>query len=446
VREFRYIGLSLQDKRVTGYVEAKSRGEAKRKAESISRLHKFRLTAVQGKSNYLYKVRNKDGMWLRGEQEAFSKDDVDMALRRMGFDFVSVQKVAVDIRFKPPYGEVITFIRMSADMLREKIPFDEILTLLESDMTNRALKRSLKEILVDLKSGKDGEEAFSRQVNSLGKFPCRMLGVASKSGNMAEVYENTAKFLERDYEFRKSIRSALLQPSITLLVLFGAVVFYIGYIFPKTAELFSDVGAILPPMTKASLDLGHYVQNNIALIIMAMLFPPLVLWRLARTEKGQILAGRYFIRLPIIGFLLHKSSIEIFCRVFNSLYSGSGENIEVIRTSAEACRNKYMEKRIKEISIPMMVRDGRGFVESLKAAGVFTDNAINRLNAGAESGTLKKVTAQIANFYERETTYRMKTIVDSIQVVIAFIIMIIMTMLTIISSETAVVQPKLPGM
>jgi len=105
-----------------------------------------------------------------------------------------------------------------------------------------------------------------------------------------------------------------------------------------------------------------------------------------------------------------------------------------------------MEKRIKEISIPMMVRDGRGFVESLKAAGVFTDNAINRLNAGAESGTLKKVTAQIANFYERETTYRMKTIVDSIQVVIAFIIMIIMTMLTIISSETAVVQPKLPGM
>ncbi|OPZ64701.1 MAG: Bacterial type II secretion system protein F domain protein [bacterium ADurb.Bin478] len=94
----------------------------------------------------------------------------------------------------------------------------------------------------------------------------------------------------------------------------------------------------------------------------------------------------------------------------------------------------------------MMVRDGRGLVESMKAANVFTENAINRLNAGAESGTLKKVTAQIANFYERETSYRMKAIVDWVQVVIAFFIMVVMTALTIVSSETAVVTPKLPGM
>jgi len=446
VREFRYIGLSHDDKRVSGFLEARNKGEAKKKAATIGRLHKFRLTSVQVKSNYAYRVRNKDGALVRGVQEAFCKEDVDFALRRMGFDDVQVSRVLVDFHFKPPYGDIITFIRLSADMLREKIAFDEILSLLESDVSNKALKRTIKEILQDLKSGKDGEEAFGRQANALGKFPARMLGVASKSGNMAEVYENTAKFLERDYEFRKSLRSALLQPAITVLVLFGAVVFYIGYIFPKTAELFVSVGATLPPMTRASLDLGHFVQNHIVAILVAMVLPPVILWRLALTEKGRVFVGRYFIKLPIIGPLMHKSSIEIFCRVFHSLYSGSGENIEVIRTSAEACRNRYMEKQIKEVTIPMMVRDGRGLVESMKAANVFTENAINRLNAGAESGTLKKVTAQIANFYERETSYRMKAIVDWVQVVIAFFIMVVMTALTIVSSETAVVTPKLPGM
>lgn len=446
MREFRYTGLNLQEKRVIGYIEAENLRQAKKKAEIVSRQYGFRLTAVQSKAIFIYKVQGRGGEWLKGEQEAYSREEVDLALRRMGFDQVYVTKMVLNLTGKPPYSDIITFIRLSADLLKEKLPFDEILTLLESDMSNRSMRRTVKEILADLKSGKDGEEAFNRQAASLGKFPARMLGVASKSGNMAEVYENTAKFLERDYEFRKNLRSALLQPSITVAALFGAVVFYIGYIFPKTAQLFEDVGAKLPPMTRASLDLSHIVQNNVFLIVLSILLPPLLFWLFIRTEKGQILFGKYFIKLPIIGSLFHKISIEIFCRVFHSMYSGSGENIEVIRTAAEACRNRYMEKQIKEVAIPMMMRDGRGFVESLKSTHVFTENALNRLNAGAESGTLKKVTYQIANFYERETTYRMRTIIDWIQILIAFFIMIVMTLLTIVSAETAVVQPKIPGM
>jgi len=93
-----------------------------------------------------------------------------------------------------------------------------------------------------------------------------------------------------------------------------------------------------------------------------------------------------------------------------------------------------------------MVRDGASFVQALKQAKVFTENALSRLNAGAESGTLKRVTLQIANYYERETTYRMKAIIDWIQVIIAFFIMLVMTLLTIVSSETALFQPQLPGM
>ena len=47
-----------------------------------------------------------------------------------------------------------------------------------------------------------------------------MLGLASKSGNMAEIYRATAKFLERKQEFRKNMRSALITPMVTVFVLF----------------------------------------------------------------------------------------------------------------------------------------------------------------------------------------------------------------------------------
>ena len=444
--EFRYNGLNSQQKRFVGYLEAKNKREAKEKAGSIARQHGFTIASIQQKCTFVYKVRKRNGEIFKGEQEAFAKEDVIQALRKMGFDEISVQRAFLNLRFKPPFSDIITFIRLSADLLKEKLPFDEILMLLENDMSNKSVKQMIKEILTDLKAGMDGEEVFGKQADRLGKFPAKMLGVASKSGNMAEVYENTALFLERVQEFRKSLRSAMLMPSITMLVLLGAVIFYVGYIFPKTAELFAQFGSELPPLTKGSLDLSHFLRDNIIMILVVMFAPPLAFIYFARTAKGEILVGRYSLKIPIIGPILHKTSIEIFCRVFNSMYSGSGENIEVILTAAEACRNKWMEKQIKEVTIPMMVRDGKSFVQALKAADVFTDNALTRLNTGAESGTLKKVTKQIANYYERESTYKMKAIVDWIQVFVAFIIMIVMTALTIVSSETAVFQPKLPGM
>ncbi|NOY59724.1 MAG: type II secretion system F family protein [Calditrichaeota bacterium] len=444
--EFRYNGLSPQRKRLVGYIEAKNLREAKQKIDMLAKQHSFTITSIQRKATFLYNVKRKSGETIKGEQQAYSKEELENVLRRMGFNEIKVYRKLFDFRFKPPNNDVITFIRLSADLLKEKLPFDEILALLEADISNAAMKRVIKEIHAGLKEGKDGEEIFGNQADMLGKFPAKMLGVASKSGNMVEIYQNTAKFLERDADFKKSMRSALMMPTVTMLVLAGAVMYYIGYIFPKTAEMFAKFGAELPPMTKASLEMSHFLQNNIAIILLLAIVPPIILFRLALTPKGQEIVGRWSIKIPVIGPLLHKSSIEIFCRVFHSLYSGSGENIEVIRTASEACRNKYMEKQIKDVTIPLMVRDGKGFVDALKESNVFTENALSRFNTGAESGTLKKVSLQIANYYERETTYRMKSLVDWIQVYVALVIMIVMTLLTIVSSESAVMQPKLPGM
>ena len=143
--------------------------------------------------------------------------------------------------------------------------------------------------------------------------------------------------------------------------------------------------------------------------------------------------------------LLHKTSIEIFCRVFYALYSGSGENIEVIRMAAEACGNKHMENRVKNIAIPMMIQKGAGITEAFEATGVFTKTAIARFHSGAETGTVKNTALQLAEYYEKETTYKMKNVIEFIQLWISLIIMLVLTALTIVSSETATIRPKNPA-
>jgi len=140
----------------------------------------------------------------------------------------------------------------------------------------------------------------------------------------------------------------------------------------------------------------------------------------------------------VIGDLLHKMSIEIFARVFYSLYSGSGENIEVIRIASQACRNSYMEKQMKEVGIPLMLGEGKGIVEAMEETGVFTKTALSRFRSGAESGALRSNALQLANYYETETSYRMEKVVTLIDLMVTMIIMIVMVGLTVVSSETSV--------
>ncbi|HAV24384.1 MAG: type II secretion system protein [Ignavibacteria bacterium GWA2_55_11] len=444
--EFRIDGLSPSGKVITGVISAENKKLAKHKAEEMARERKFKVTGVHERVTFLYRVQKGKEKPLDGEQKAFTDAEVRIALEKMGYKVMYVRRRLFGNKQKAaPPVEVISFVRISTDLMRQKLPFNEVMMLLINDIPNQTLRECIKEINTELKQGKDSEKVFQKHEVVLGKFTANMLGLASKSGNMVEIYESTAKFLERNAEFKRAVKQALVMPLVTLFVLFLAVMFYVAYIFPATAEMFVKFKIELPPMTKATLAFSYWLTANWIMVTIVILGPVIAFLRFIKTPKGEFLMDQYMIKIPVIGQLLHKTAIEIFCRVFYALYSGSGENIEVIRMAAEACGNKYMEHQIKTIAIPLMLEKGKGLTDAFEATGVFTETAISRLSSGAETGTVKNTAIQLAEYYEKETTYRLKNVVQMIELSVQMVIMIVLTGLTLVSSETATVKPKAPG-
>jgi type IV pilus assembly protein PilC len=185
--------------------------------------------------------------------------------------------------------------------------------------------------------------------------------------------------------------------------------------------------------------------ENPYLVAAVCIIPPIALWQFARTEKGKYWIDKQILKLPVIGPLIHKTLIEVFCRVFYTLYSGSAESIEPIKIAAEAAGNRYFEDRIKTVAIPLMIKKGIGVTDSFEASGVFTETALSRFHSGEETGTIKNTALQLANYYEAETVYKLKNMIELIQVAIAMFIMVVMILLTLVSAETATVRPKTPG-
>ena len=155
--EFRYQGIGLSGRIIQGIISARNKREAMKRAEDIAKSRRFRLQNINRKATFTYKVRKGRESVVTGQQKAFTADEVRRALEKMGYTVMSIQKKLFDIKLKPPSKDVVMFIRLSADLLREKLPYDEILNLLSNDMDNKSLKQTLKEINQDLKDGKDGK-------------------------------------------------------------------------------------------------------------------------------------------------------------------------------------------------------------------------------------------------------------------------------------------------
>lgn len=444
--EFRYIGLSLAGKPVQGIVWAENRWDVRKKLEEIIKEHRINVNKIEKKSTFIYKVRKGNDVPIVGEQRAFSRAEVQRALLNMGYQIISIKRKWIDFRTKVPTQDIVIFVRLCADLLKEKFPYDEILQNLANDTTNRTLRDTIREIHKDLKLGKEGFQVYGKHSRVLGKFTAHMLAIASTSGNMEQVYESTAKYLTRDADFKKSIRSALFMPVIVLLAVAATFLFYIMYIFPQMTGMITKYNIEIPPITKACIGISAFLQHNFLWLMLAVAVPGVLLFRYAQTPKGKVLFHRMIISLPIIGSLLHKSSIEIFARVFHALYSGSGENINVIKTAASACRNAYIEQKINDEVIPSMLREGRSFTECLEKTGVFPANAIHRFRSGEESGTLRKSALQLADYYEKETTHRMTRVVDFVNLGISLIVTILILVLTLISSEIGLVSPSSTNM
>jgi type IV pilus assembly protein PilC len=444
--ELRFNALKPNGQVISGTINAASGAEGKAKINALVQKHGLTLKSVEKKSTFIFKIKKGNEKPTTGEQRAFNKEEVEKALQKLGYTVISVNKKLLDFNMKPPMQDIVSFVKISAELLEQKLPYGEILTLLINDIQNKTLKETLKQINNDLKKGGDSEEIFLRYQGVFGKFTAYMLGLAAKSGNMAEIYKATAKFLERQQQFKKDLKSALITPMVTLFVLFIAVLFYVGYIFPETAKLFQKFKIELPPLTAATLSFSDFLLNNTILVAIIFFVPPIIFWRWSKTKKGSFFIDRMMLRIPIIGSLIHKTLIEVFCRVFYTLYSGSAESIDPIRIAAEASGNSYFESKIKGVAIPMMIKRGTGITDAFEAAGVFTDTAISRFHSGEETGTIKNTAKQLANYYESETVFRLKNVIELIQVTIAMVIMIVMIGLTLVSAETATISPKPPTM
>lgn len=305
--------------------------------------------------------------------------------------------------------DLMNLSRQLASFMQAGVSILDALAIVAEDDAPKRLKTLVQEITSDLRSGRTFSAALARH-KDFPAFYVSMIRSAELSGRLDVVLDELARYLERDIEARRKVKSALTYPIIVFFLAIAAVLVLVGYVLPKFEEFFDDLGATLPLPTRILLGGAGIVSRFwlFGLAGIAVITTATVLY--LRTESGKTARDRLLLRLPAIGIVVRYTVVERFCRILAAMVSAGVPMPDAVTISAESTANRIYIKGLSEAR-DEMVR-GAGLAGPISATGLFPAGANQMIRVGEATGTLDTQLVTAATFYERELDYRLKRLTD----------------------------------
>jgi MSHA biogenesis protein MshG len=382
---------------------------------------------------FAYKARNASGELLTGVMEGADSGAVADQLFSTGATPVEIlvtKKAATtgaDIGWwqrltekKVSSMDVQLFSRQLYTLLKAGVPIMRGLAGLQESAISPAFGRVIKDVRESLDAGRELSAAMARHPAVFTPFYLSMVRVGEMTGRLDEVFLRLFDHLEFDRDMRARVKSATRYPSFVIVAMLIAMVVVNIFVIPQFQQVFATFNAELPLMTRILIATSAFMVAYWPLLL-ALTIGAIAAFRAwLRTVRGRYTWDRYKLRFPIAGKIILKGTMARFARSF-ALSSTSGVPIvQALTVVSQTVDNAYLCARVEQMRDG--VERGDSILRTSVTAGVFTPVVLQMIAVGEESGSLDDLMNEIAQMYEREVDYELKTLSAQIEpILIAFL-------------------------
>ncbi len=372
--------------------------------------------------------------------EATSRGDARTKLEGEGFRVFAVSSAERGLASVLPGGssgkgrvkpaDFLLFNQQLSALLRAGIPVLQAIGLLRQRAGSSSLKNILGDVEEKIKSGVPLSESFEMQ----GVFPkiyTASILAGERSGALDEVLVRYVEYLKRNVGISRKMRGALAYPAFLLVAAIGMVTFLVLYIVPRMSNLFEGMSTSqgLPTVTVFVLAVSNGLAGNIWWLLPLLLILILMLYIWLRTASGKLVLHNFLLRLPLVGNLIRQITAAQLSRSLSTLISGGITVPDSWDISSQAITN--LELRRRSQSVLPMIREGRTFTESLQKANWMPPLGLDMIGIGENSGSLREMLDEVANFYDAEAEVRLQQLTTLLEPIIlvfmaGIVIMILM--------------------
>lgn len=358
--------------------------------------------AVAKEFPYVWEGTDKNGRKIKGEMLAAGEAVVRQALRRQGINATKVRKQSAFARAKPiTEKDIALFTRQLSTMMRAGVPLLQSFDITARSHANPSLQKVLAEVKSSIESGSSMHQAFRRFPRYFDSLYCNLVEAAEQAGILDSVLDRIATYKEKMLAIKGKIKSAMMYPTIVLVIAFVITAGIMIFVIPAFKTLFVSGGGELPGLTRLVMNISDLFVAwwwVIALLLGGGIFGFMYALRRSKIFKQRF--DRFLLTIPIFGVIFEKATVARWSRTFASMFAAGVPMVEALDSVAGASGNYVYEEATRKIR--QEVATGASLTSSLQAAKVFPTLLIQMVSIGEESGSLDTMVEKVAEYFERE--------------------------------------------
>jgi len=339
--------------------------------------------------------------------QVIDAEDAQAAARRAGSDGLAVLGVRAQDGFawrtmfrgggqRFPLGlfsqELVTLLQAGLSVV------ESVETLREKE--SRAERRQLLgQLVAKLYQGQSLSQALEQFPAAFPPLYVATVRASERTGDLPEALGRYVAYQSQIDLVRKKVVSAWIYPLLLLSVGTLVIIFLLGYVVPRFARLFEDIGRDLPLLSRLLIDWGRLVADHGGLIavVAASAAVLLVIW-LRRPQTRQILLG-WLLTLPGLGERARVYQLARFYRTLGMLLRGGIPIMSALEMTGGLLQGSL---RGHLLAASTRIREGVAISQAMDSGGLTTPVATRMLRVGERTGQMGEMMERIAQFYDDE--------------------------------------------
>ncbi|MCF6338394.1 MAG: type II secretion system F family protein [Gammaproteobacteria bacterium] len=357
-----------------------------------------------------YKARGHRGDAIEGTMEAVSSDAVASQLLENGVIPININPARTGASTAINFGkfftekvtdtDIIQFSRQMYSLTKAGVPMLSAMHGLSQSTKNSTLAEAIRNVTVSLEAGRDLATSFNEHPEIFSLFYVSMIRIGETTGQLDEIFNQLARYIERDKRTRNQIKSALRYPGFVLIAISAAIAIINLFVIPSFAGVFSRFGAELPLPTLILMNVSNFSVTYWPEMLGILLVMTLSVRHYIKTDNGRYRWDKQKLKFPLAGDIIYRATLARFTRLFSMAIKAGVPLITALTVVAKALDNHYVEERL--LGMQTGIERGESITRTAAATGLFDGLVMQMLAVGEETGSIDTLLAEVALFYEAE--------------------------------------------
>ena len=367
---------------------------------------------------FAYKGRDSKGVLVQGVLEGADSNALANQLLNLNITPIDIQSRSNPTRSKSTSInlfeekietiDVMLFSRQMYTLLKAGIPIMNALNGLKASTSNQAFAKVVEEIRESLGSGREFSAALAQHPQVFSSFYINMVRVGETTGMLEAVFLRLFEHLEFERFMRDQIKSALRYPIFVVSAMGIAIVIVNLFVIPAFAKVFAGFGAELPLMTQVLLAFSNFMVAAWPYLLVGGIAAALLFRSYTAAGIGKYNWDKFKLNIPIAGKIIHKATMARFARSFALANKSGVPIVNGLKLVAQTADNDYIAQKIEQMREG--VERGESILRTASNTGVFNPVVLQMIAVGEESGALDDLMQEVADMYQRDVEYEIKTL------------------------------------